>query len=155
MRLTELLINTAFTADGQGLRLIAAGGVVRIRHPARTPFDSTATVGNLAAAVLLLGVLLGKLVSDILQVPLTLDVGRCVDEDLFAVDGGGVLAGNHDRVDGSVAEAGSGDFETALLGKRPDGGVGDFQREEKIVLACNGIGADVAEALRLGIFVNT
>ena len=107
------------------------------------------------SAVLPLGILLGKLVADVLQVPLALNFGRRVHKDLHAVDRGGFLAGNHDRIDGSVAEAGSGDLQTALPGKRPDAGIGDFHREEIIDFAGDVVGADVAEALRLGIFVNT
>ncbi len=151
VRLPELLEFAALALDGQSLRLIAAGRIVRIRHPARAPLDAAAPIGNLAAAVLPFGVLLGEFIADVFQVPLALHFGRGVHKDLHAVDGGGVFAGNHDRVDDPVAKAGSGDFQAALPGEGCDAGVGDLQRVEIIVLAGDGVLAYVAEALRGGV----
>lgn len=151
MRLPELLILAALALDGQGLRLIAARNIVWIRHPARAPLDAAAPIGNLAAAILPLGVLHCKLVADVFQVSLALHFGRGVHKDLHAVDGGGVFAGHHDRINGPVPEAGSGDFQAALPGEGCDAGVGDLHWEEIIVFAGDRVLAYVAEALRRGV----
>ncbi len=63
---------------------------------------------------------------------------RCAESNC-----GDVFAGDHDCVDGPVAEASPGDLQTALPAECPDTGVGDLHREEIVVLASNGVLADV------------
>ena len=73
VRLPKLLIDATLAADGKCLRLISAGNIVRVLHSARAPLQPAVGVGNVAAAILPLGVLFGKLVADVLQVTLALD----------------------------------------------------------------------------------
>ena len=152
--LLKLLVNAAFTADGHRLRLISAGDVVWIQHPARAPLDAAAPIGNLATTILPLGILLGKLVADVFQVTLALDIRRRVDEDFHTVERGGVFTGNHDRLEGAVPKPGAADLQIALPCKGFDAWVGDLHREEIVVLAGDGVLADVAERLHRGVAVN-